>query len=182
MNHQWRFDLYISKVKMMRRMNRDVWIFFLMIVVNQACDANTDSEDKRGAKHWMEIHRPSVGYMYVDSVAIESIMDRGENKEDIREHFKAYLVGFVDSVSSSDKEVNIKKVKYYEYDVQDDWSASITGISIKPVFYQRKFVGKPGINEGVIVFETDAGHYPDTLIYQDSYSSWGIQKFILKGE
>jgi len=119
--------------------------------------------------------------MYIDSVPLQTVMKVPDVYESNRK-FKAYLIGFIDSVVTDDKEALINRNKYYQYDLQSNWEAVKGDEILKPVFYQPRTSANQHVNEGIMVFETDGGNHPDTLKYTDSFSSWGKQKFILKGE
>ncbi|MBN8790218.1 MAG: hypothetical protein J0I84_24305 [Terrimonas sp.] len=133
------------------------------------------------AQHWIEINKASTGTLYIDSVPLQTIMELPGNM-DGNKKFRAYLIGFADSVVSLEKEVLIKRNKYYQYDLQHNWEAITEDDISKPVFFQPKISIYNSVNEAVLVFETNEGRHPDTLVYTDAYGSWGKQKFILKGE
>lgn len=161
-------------------------IMILFVVTGCMCAAWISCKSDQSAKtvaqrgHWIEIKRPSVGLMYMDSVPLQMVM-KITAADQTQSNFRAYLVGFKDSVLTMNKTDRINNNKYYQYDMQHDWVAIAGDNTFNPVFYHPRVTAQQSLNEGILVFETDGSH-PDTLVYNDSHGSWGIQKFILKGE
>lgn len=119
--------------------------------------------------------------MYIDSIPLQSVMKLTEDRERYQ-NFKAYLIGFTDSVIRKDKADLMNRNRYYQYDLQHDWTAIASGQELKPAFYQPRTSIAGGLHEGIIVFELRESSHPDTLVYTDSFGSWGKQKFILEEE
>lgn len=157
-------------------------LIFLGIAISFSCRSKPAIEKEMVLKsHWIELKRPSVGTLYIDSVPLRSVMKvRADSNDETK--FRAYLVGFSDSVIVNDNAKHIDNNKYYEYDMQNDWTAIEGERSCKPVFYQSRMTGQRTVNGGILVFETNNSLHPDTLIYKDTHGNWGTQKFILKGE
>lgn len=164
----------------MKRASFDKFIFSLTVLLF-SCSHSKDVTKEFKQLHWIEISRPSVGSLYIDSVPLQTVINLAETPN-ANGKFKAYLIGFVDSVPVTDKETIINRNKYYQYDMQNNWE-SVAGENVSSaVFYQPRISINGLVNEGVIVFESNEGRHPDTLIYADSFGSWGKQKFILKEE
>jgi hypothetical protein len=165
----------------MRQLNTIVSALLLYVLLLWSCNKPGKATDLPGKEHWIEITRPSVGAMYIDSIPLQSVMKVSKNKEPDQK-FKAYLIGFSDSVVLKDKADQINRNKYYQYDLQHDWTAITGGQELKPAFYQPRTSIADGLHEGIIVFELSENRHPDTLVYTDSFGSWGKQKFILEGK
>ena len=165
----------------MIRVNTRISVLLLTVFWLWSCDKPGKMYDQPGKQHWIEVTRPSVGAMYIDSIPPQSVMKVIEDKERYQK-FKAYLIGFSDSVVLKDKADQISRNRYYQYDLQHDWTAMTGGQELKPAFYQPRTSITDGLHEGIIVFELSGDSYPDTLVYADSFGSWGKQKFILQGE
>lgn len=153
----------------------------LLLYVLWSCNMPGEIHNQQDKQHWIAVARPSVGAMYIDSMPLQSVMKMTEDKEQYQK-FKAYLIGFSDSVVLKDKAGQISRNRYYQYDLQHDWAAMAGGQELKPVFYQPRTSLTEGLHEGIIVFELNGNSHPDTLIYTDSFGTWGKQKFILEGE
>ena len=65
---------------------------------------------------------------------------------------------------------------YYAYAVSEDWYAYVQGDSLRPVYFEPKVKIHKQVDEGILVFEIPVGHRIDSLIYNDSYNNWGVQK------
>lgn len=155
-------------------------ILICIVLFCLSCQTGNSTKAASKQTHWIEINRPSVGFMYLDSIPLHSVMKITDTLE-MYNNFRAYLVGFKDSVPAIDKNKNIDNNKYYQYDMQHDWEAIDGGNTMKPVFYHSRATVHQSVTEGILVFETNGSH-PDTLVYTDSHGSWGTQKFILKEE
>lgn len=160
-------------------------IMILFVVTGCICVAWSSCKSDHNAKkiaqrsHWIEVKRPSVGLLYMDSIPLNTVMKVTD--VETQNNFRAYLVGFKDSVLTMNKTDRINNNKYYQYDMQHDWVAIAGDNTFNPVFYHPRVTAQQSLNEGILVFDTDGSH-PDTLVYNDSHGSWGTQKFILKGE
>ncbi len=123
-------------------------------------------------KHLVLIHRPGAA-IYIDRVDNRVVL---QNSDATNNKFCSFRIGLADSL---DTKQSLEKEKYFQYTMQGDWKALAGGDTLRAVFFQEK----PGLNamvkEGVMVFETPDGRTPDTLIYRDSYGSWGTQLFVL---
>lgn len=161
-------------------MRSSVLYFSVFTFLWAGCTSSKNQNMPEVERHWIELSRPSVGVMYIDTIPLTAIM-KVDDEAEMNKKFKAYLVGFRDSSSVVNKEVEVEKNRYFEFGMQNDWGAVVDGIQVNPAFYQSKTMVSNKVREGIMVFET-MGINPDTLIYNDSFGSWGLQKFILKGE
>jgi hypothetical protein len=129
--------------------------------------------------HQVTIHKSGSGTMYVDKIPCNAVMQNGDTGSGTT--FHCYLVGFIDSLSmakvAGKKEIEAER--YYQLNVQRDWTALQQGDSLQPVFYQPKQRLESHRHEGVLVFETASDDAPATLVYKDSYSMWGVQQVIV---
>jgi hypothetical protein len=116
--------------------------------------------------------------IYLDRVSNASVMKEivDSNAKTI---FCSFLVGWQDSTVNTDKDQQRNREKYFQYDMQKDWVALVKGDSLYPVFFQER----PGLNqqfkEGIMVFELPRDATPDSLVYKDSFGSWGKRLFVL---
>lgn len=128
--------------------------------------------------HQAQVHKEGQGMIYVDEISCSSVM-RSIDSNDGSSSFYCFRVGFIDSLAVA-KAIDKKSLdagKYYQYDMQKDWVALVNGDSSLPVFYQPRQRIENHRHEGILVFEVDKE--PDTLIYTDSYSTWGKQSIII---
>jgi len=167
-----------------RGINEVLFIAGLIVVLNtlDGCSNPADKKDKAGPAetHQAQVQNPEAGMIYADKIACSKVM-QGADSSRGNAVFHCYLVGFIDSLTiakAGDKK-DIEAGKYYQYDVQRDWIALVQGDSVIPVFYEPRQRIEHHRHEGVLVFETKNGKEPDTLIYKDSYSSWGTQQLII---
>ena len=128
-------------------------------------------------KHWVEVPDKGVGVLYIDPVPSEKLL---RVKEGSNSKFISYRVGVRDERAITDGRAIREKTKYMQYRIQDDWKLMLQQDSVKPVFFQPSVKTEYHTDEGILVFEIPSGSVPDTLIYNDSYGTWGIQKIILK--
>jgi hypothetical protein len=141
-------------------------LFFLLAACHNRTVPATPAE-----KHLFVVSRPGAA-LYLDPVDSRVVMQKGSEG-----HFCSFRVGWTDS--SAGTTPSREKERYFQYTAQYDWKALSGGDSLPAVLFQEK----PGLNslvkEGVVVFETPDGRQPDTLVYRDSYGSWGTQIFVL---
>jgi len=131
-------------------------------------------------KHQAQIHKEGEGLIYVDEVSCKTVI-LDEDSAGSLTSFHCFRVGFIDSlaVAKAQDKKSIETVKYYQYDMQNDWTALINGDSSKPVFYQPRQRIENHRYEGILVFEIPKDKTPDRLIYSDSYGTWGVQQLII---
>jgi hypothetical protein len=131
-------------------------------------------------KHLASVNNRGIGMIYVDKISSGAVIKTSDSTGDTE--FYCYLVGFVDSIITMKPKDNkdLATGKYYQYDMQHDWMALANGDSIKPVFFQLKQKFEQNKYEGILVFEAMKGKEPDTLVYTDSYGSWGSRQFIIQ--
>ena len=130
-------------------------------------------------EHEAQIQREGAGMIYIDKIPCSTIIQSEDS--DGTTSFHCYRVGFIDSLAfgkAADKK-SLDAGKYYQYDMQRDWVALINGDSSRPVFYQPRQRLENHRYEGVLVFEIPKDNEPDTLVYADSYGSWGTQTIII---
>jgi hypothetical protein len=130
-------------------------------------------------KHEAQVQREGIGMIYTDNIPCSSVI-RTENG-DGSSSFHCFRVGIIDSLAvakPADKK-SLEAGKYYQYDLQNDWVALINGDSTRPVFYQPRQRMENHRYEGILVFEIPKDKVADTLVYTDSYSSWGTQLIII---
>lgn len=148
------------------------------------CESNAGSDKKAGVteRHQVQVQKKGEGMIYVDKVPCNAVMRTADSSGSVA-GFQCYLIGFIDSLPhapAADKK-DIATGKYYEYDMQYDWTALANGDSLKPVFFQPKQKLQTHRSEGILVFELADGREPDTLIYKDSHGAWGVQKLLITG-
>lgn len=143
-----------------------------------ACQLDKVTALEKRKKHWIEIGLKNEGMMYLDAVPNNLIMN--EQKIDTAHtRFYSFLVGFQDSILRTDQAKEIRENRYYEYEMPANWTAIVNGDSLRPVFSQTNPKIYKQNSESILVFELPQNHVPDTLIYQDTYGPWGLQKIVL---
>ncbi len=116
--------------------------------------------------------------LYVDRVDNRVVM---QTDSVAQKNFCSFRIGVADSswttaaTSVSGRRSVIEKERYFQYTMQNDWKALAGGDTLLAVFFQEKPAPGSLAKEGVIVFETPSGKKPDTLIYRDSFGTWGTQ-------
>lgn len=129
--------------------------------------------------HLVSVSQPGAT-LYLDRldnrVVLQSADTAGEST------FCSYLIGWKDSLLSTDAQKRMERERYFQYEMQQDWTAQVGGDSIHPVFFQEKPVPDEGLKEAAMVFEIPRGRRVDTLIYRDKFSTWGTQIFVLNGK
>jgi len=131
-------------------------------------------------QHQVQIQKEGTGVIYIDKISCSSVI-RSEDTAGSKTSFRCFRVGFIDSLAiakATDKK-SLDAGKYYQYDMQNDWVALVNGDSTRPVFYHPRQRMENHRNEGILVFEVPRDKEPDTLVYADSYSSWGTQIIII---
>lgn len=170
----WQF-LLKDKVEPLRKVVVFYWALGLILLIS-ACHSVTATPEAP-VHHQAMINRPGES-IYLDRVSNASVM-----KETIGSgagtRFCSFLVSWQDSAVSTDKDRQRTREKYFQYDMQKDWVALVKGDSLYPVFFQER----PGLNqqfkEGIMVFELPRDVTPDSLIYKDSFGTWGKRLFVL---
>ena len=159
---------------------RQICIDFFLVVSSTllfSCHTNKTPAQPR-EKHWIEIGLAGEGMMYLDAVNNQEVMQEKVGG-DTATQFYSFLVGFQDSVLTTDDKKELAKGKYYQYEMYKNWVALVNGDSIAPVFYQPKTKRYKQTEEGILVFEFPRNIKPDTLVYKDSYGPWGVQRIAL---
>jgi hypothetical protein len=141
--------------------------FVLLVFI--ACHSRT-APARRTEAHLVLRSRPGAA-LYLDRADPGSVMEAGTDAG----HFACFRIGWVDSAATTE----VEKLRYFQYRVQNDWRALAAGDTLLPVFFQERPGLDQRVHEGVMVFETPAGRQPDTLVYRDSYGSWGKQMIVL---
>ncbi|HET6995789.1 MAG TPA: hypothetical protein VFI06_12445 [Chitinophagaceae bacterium] len=127
-------------------------------------------------KHYLEIRERGIGMITLDKVPNKMVMQQGTNNNG---PFFSYKVAFLDSSLQTDRKKQIDIGKYFQYDMYKDWVMLVKGDSVRPVFFQPEIKRITQLDEGVIVFEVPSGIEPDTLLYLDSYGTWGVHQLFL---
>jgi hypothetical protein len=149
-------------------------------IIGTGCNSKGQSVPQE--MHQAQIQKEGAGMIYVDKISCSSVM-RNEDSVGSNTSFRCFRVGFIDSLTiakATDKK-SLDAGKYYQYDMQKDWVALVNGDSLRPVFYQPRQRMENHRYEGILVFEVPRDKEPDTLVYADSYSSWGTQVIIING-
>jgi len=128
------------------------------------------------SNHYLEIRERGIGMISLDKVPNTLVMRKDK---DNNPNFFSYLVNFHDSSVTTDKKKLLDTGKYYQHDMYKDWVVLVNGDSVRPVFYQPSIKKTIQADGGVIVFEIPSGSEPDTLIYMDSYGTWGTHQLFL---
>ncbi len=143
--------------------------FSLLVACNHAGSLQTPE------KHLVMLARPGSS-LYLDRASNRMVMQEDSSADS---HFCSFQVGWADSLPDKDKKASIAKERYFQYNMQGDWKALINGDSLQVVFFQEKPSLQQEKKEAVMVFETPGGQQPDTLVYRDSFGSWGTQIFVV---
>ena len=128
-------------------------------------------------QHLAAVSRPGE-ILYVDHLDNRVVL-KEEAAAGSTTVFCSFLVGWQDSTLQTDKKKSLAREKYFQYDMQKDWTALVKGDSLHPVFFQEKSGLNSQLKEGALVFEVPAGEQPDTLIYKDSFGGWDQQVLVL---
>jgi hypothetical protein len=128
-------------------------------------------------QHQAAVHSVGAGMIYVDKIDCQRVM-RAKDGEAVV--FHCFQIGFIDSlvIARARDKADEDAGKYFQYDMQYDWMAIVDGDTLRPVYFETKLRRENHRNECVLVFE-HGGEAPDTLLYNDSFSSWGTQQFII---
>ncbi len=126
--------------------------------------------------HLVSVRQPGA-MLYLDRLANRAVMQSADTTA-----FCSFLVGWRDSLAGTDAKKRLDRERYFQYTMQQDWTAMVDGDSLRPVFFQQKPGLDPQLDEGAMVFEIPRGHRVDTLVYRDSYGGWGTQIFVLNGK
>ena len=159
--------------------NRNVLLIVVsMVLTIAACNSKKKIEIKEN--HEGQVQKEGTGMIYVDNISCNSVM-QGSDSAGSNSAFQCFRVGFIDSLvvaKAADKK-SLEAGKYYQYDVQNDWTILVNGDSVKPVFYQPRQRVENHRYEGILVFEITGSEKNDTLIYNDSFGTWGTQQIII---
>jgi hypothetical protein len=149
----------------------------VIVVLNGCSSVDHTSRNTAMEVHQAQVRNKGTGMIYVDEIPCNTMMR--ENTSNGKYCFRCYTVGFVDSLllANATGKKNTETGKYFQYDMQYDWTALVNGDSVKPIFFHLKQGFKEYRHEGVLVFETSRNKKPDLLLYNDSYGSWGAQQF-----
>jgi len=156
-------------------MNRK-WIFWIAIFC-LGCKGRAKAPAP--VKHLAMVHQRG-STLYVDRLDNRVVLQSADTSGST--HFCSFLIGWKDSVLSADAARRLETEKYFQYSMQQDWSAVVDGDTLRPVFFQEKAGLNAQLKEAAMVFEIPKGHRADTLVYRDTYSAWGTQIFVLNGK
>lgn len=139
--------------------------------------ASSDSAQQNATvRHLVGVDRRGAS-LYIDRVDNRAVLKMTQNSG--KTEFCSFLVGFRDSSIVSGNKEALAAEKYFQYDMQNNWIALVNGDSLHPVFFQQRPGLDAQLKEGVMVFEVPLGIRPDTLVYKDSFGSWGTNFFVL---
>jgi hypothetical protein len=127
--------------------------------------------------HEIEVREKGIGMIYLDRVPNSKVMRENSNTKGTK--FYSYLVGFQDSSLITDNKKKLERERYFQYDMYRDWVMLMNGDSLRPVFFQPLPQKIQQAEEGILVFEIPYNKVSDTLIYTDSYGSWGQHQIYL---
>lgn len=151
----------------------------LVVIIITGCNRNEQKLNTASLQiHWAEIRNKGIGMIYIDKVDCNTALEKADTIGNLT-RFHCYKIGFIDSMPAQPidkKQIEIEK--YFQYEMYKDWIALVEGDSIQSVFYQSAIKKEKQKEEGVLVFEIDKNKQVDTLVYTDSYGSWGIQVII----
>jgi hypothetical protein len=128
------------------------------------------------SKHLIVIHRLGQD-LYLDRLDNHAVLQQADTAGPTT--FCTFLVGWRDSLQLTDAKRIQEKEKYIQYSMQQDWTAVVAGDSVKPVFLQEKPYLEGKVREMALVFEIPRNYRTDTLVYRDTYGTWGTQVFVL---
>lgn len=114
--------------------------------------------------------------LYIDRINCRPAADSTSTSPKI---LVSFLVGVTDSSKSPERHGAITRELYMQYKMDKDWVAVVNGDSIRSVYAQHHPGPDTQKEEEVLVFEVPAGQQPDTLVYTDSFGSWGTQIVVL---
>jgi hypothetical protein len=127
-------------------------------------------------RHLILIHQPKQD-LYLDRLDNRAVLQHADTTGQTT--FCSFLVGWRDSLKVTDAKRVMEKEKYIQYSMQRDWSAIIAGDTLRPVFLQEKPYLDGELREMALVFEIPGNYHADTLVYRDTYGTWGTQVFVL---
>jgi hypothetical protein len=160
---------------------KNIWISSIAatLLLVYACSTVDRTHTDATEKHLAQVQREGNGMIYVDEIPCSTMMETDTTNSSTC--FRCYVVGFIDSiaVTNTNTKENTEAGRYYQFNMQYDWTALVNKDSLKPVFYQPKQVLQGYRHEGILVFETLKDARPARLLYSDSYGSWGTQQFII---
>lgn len=143
-----------------------------------ACNGKKMPQAVEGKRHQFEIVNSNGELLYVEQISndrfIHSVDSITGNTQ-----FISFLIGIRSSRIETDKEHYQASQKYFQYDLIHDWYLKINGSSFYPVLFEPKVQINKQQSEGVLIFEVPRQQNVDTLIYHDSFGSWGEQKIAL---
>lgn len=147
----------------------------LMLMAAVAC-RNKPMLTSAAPKHLILIHQPEQD-LYMDRLNNRTVLQQADTTGATT--FCSFLIGWRDSLPGIDAKRTQEKEKYIQYSMQNDWTAVVAGDSVKPVFLQEKPYLNGNLREMALVFETLRNRRLDTLVYRDTYGTWGTQVFVL---
>jgi hypothetical protein len=155
-----------------------ICFFGLMYLTGVGCQRHHPAQTA-AATHLISVSQPG-SMLYLDRLDNHVILSHEDTMGTTT--FCSFLVGLRDSSPVSDAKRLIERERYIQYGMQQNWTALVNGDSIRPVFFQEKPHLDQQLREGAMVFEVPRGRRPDTLIYRDTFGTWGTQVFVLNGK
>ena len=143
-----------------------------------ACAAAKDKQESE--RHGSSIHKAGSGMIYADSSDCNRVMKITDSGDGTTE-FKCFRIGFIDSLAlgkATDKK-DLEAGTYFQYKVDKDWKLLVNGDSLSTVFFEPLVKKEGHRTEGILVFEVPVHSIADTLVYHDSFGSWGLQQLII---
>jgi hypothetical protein len=130
--------------------------------------------------HLSMVRQPGA-MLWVDRLDSRVVLQKADTTGNTT--FCSFLVGWRDSLPvAADGQKRQDRERYFQYGMQQDWTALMDGDSLRPVFLQERPVLDQQLKEGAMVFEIPHGRRVDTLVYRDSFGAWGTQIFVLNGK
>jgi len=148
--------------------------FFALVWVSCKDTAKASVPEEQ---HDAVLKKPDGSAIYIDAVPNSAVMQNNAGDTGTT-RFHSFRIGFSDSVITDRKQEMLKQ-RYYDFEMEHDWTALVNGDSVRPVFFHPQVQKTNVLKEFIVVFETEAASGPDTFIYKDR-SRREINTIVLK--
>jgi len=150
-------------------------VFFLWDAALYSCRRKETNVPVK--KHLFEASTKKKGRISVDSVSNHTMLENETTDGEDSTDFYSFRISIEDSTVNGHSDVELNK--YFQYQMQKDWVLLLKGDTIPAVFFHPVQNLNSFIREAVVVFELPHNEAADTLIYNDSYGTWGSQLILL---
>jgi len=156
-------------------------MLFIVLIQGTSCRQPNKPVASLPEKHMAQVKKQNGVMLYADRISNKAILRTDSvNTSTV---FCSYKIGVLDSsLATLDKKQQLLWGKYFDFEMQKNWTALVNNDSIPAVFFQGLPQKSSYMREAVVVFEVPKGSNPDTLIYNNTYQTNNTDLLVLSNK